>query len=99
MLVLVTAAAVFCISVVIVLAIDAFRWREMGRLWRIIKVGSVVVGLGCAAVWLSWLNPGWQLNLRGDTGFDGKGWWCNPYGGAGVVCFRERPQEGPSDQR
>jgi hypothetical protein len=94
MLVSAAAVAVFCTGFIILMAIDAFRWRELGRLWRLVRLASLLTALSCLAVWLAVTNPDGRPDLDGPTSNSfGPGWACQPLSAA-VICFREQPTTG-----
>ncbi|HZS81620.1 MAG TPA: hypothetical protein VFA50_02020 [Stellaceae bacterium] len=87
MLVPLAGLAIFFAGFLIIMAIDAYRFREIGRLWRLARLAALATGLSGVAVWLAATRPDrpptWQSN-----GFSAPGWRCEPVPYA-KVCFRE----------
>src|ERR1700737_216873 len=69
MLIPVVAVTVFFNAFIIVMAIDAFRWCEMGRLWRLIKLGSLLMFLSCVSIWAALTYPDWHPAIQFASGF------------------------------
>ena len=86
----VVGAAILGAAVALWQAIEAYRRRERGRLWRSAVAGVALIVVGTASLWVSVRYP--NARFGGGQAF-GPGWECENLGkGSAQVCFRDAPR-------